>query len=321
MLRENKHWDALVKSLSWGSRRSFAETIIVAFAFPLVESYLVNIWTGAPDPSAGVARNLLIGVAFLHVLLGSMLLAGERTTDLKALADAVETMSNYEDLNRELNRRTKSYGMVVAAVDEFNKRTCSIDPWCESGFEEGLRHIINHFTQNIRTTLGVDSNKYTIEVHLDPQSVEHPPHAHSICPGHNGLCLEFFTGHQVERTAPMSLTNNSPVNLALAKCVPCEQHIAADRPLFYDGDAPKAEVYFRRYAALIFPWACSSESLGVIVLTSAQDEPFADDVLETLRFMGSLVANYVSSYGRCAAERAAARAEAQPGWSRSSKSN
>ncbi len=35
------------------------------------------------------------------------------------------------------------------------------------------------------------------------------------------------------------------------------------------------------------------------MLTSDQDDEFAPDVLDTMKFMASLVANYVSSYNRC----------------------
>jgi hypothetical protein len=112
--------------------------------------------------------------------------------------------------------------------------------------------------------------------------------------------MEFFYSPQIERTAPQQMTNSSPVNLGVAKAVPTVQHVSADRALFYDGDALKPEVYFRRYATLPFPLACSPDFLGILVLTSDQDNPFAEDVLETMRFMSSLVANYVTSYNRCA---------------------
>jgi hypothetical protein len=39
--------------------------------------------------------------------------------------------------------------------------------------------------------------------------------------------------------------------------------------------------------------------MGVLVLTSTQDDPFADDVLETLQFVASIVSNFVSSFEEC----------------------
>jgi hypothetical protein len=296
---ESKNWRALKKAIGWGSRRIFVESLTVAFCFPLVEAVLVNVWTGNQDPAAGIARNVLFAVAFLHLVLGGLLLADQRNSDMSALADAAETQEKLDEMTCELDRRTKAYGMVVSAVDEFNRRTCDIQPWCHDGFESGLKQIISHFTQNINVTLGVTTNKYTIEVHLTPGVIEAECGPKETCQGYNGLCMEFFYSPQVERTAPARLKNNSPVNLGTAKGVPCEQHVASDRRLFYDGDTLGADIYFRRFATLTFPWVCSPQFLGILVLTADQDEPFAGDAFETLRFMGSLIANYINAYNRC----------------------
>ena len=233
----------------------------------------------------------------------------------------VEIQEELTRVNAEVGRRTETYRTVVSAIAEFNNRTCNIEPWCQDGFEAGLKEIICRFTQNINVTLGVTTNKYTIESYFLPEAIEGECGPRKTCIGPTGLCMEFFYSPQVGRAAPGKLTNNSPVNLGCAKQVPCEQHVASDRQLFYDGNTLKPNVYFRRFATLVFPTVCSPTFLGVLVLTADQDEPFAEDVLDTMQFMGSLIANYVDAYNRCVYEYRENKGKpaVSAAWSRSSR--
>ncbi len=198
-LTDNKHWRALKRSIVWGSRRTFLEAATVMFVFPIVEAYLVNVWTGSAADEASVARSILIGVALLHIVLGSLVLAGERQSDARRCRCRRDGGGSRGGA-RELDRRAKAYRMIVAAVDEFNRRTCAIDPWCNDGFEGGLKPVIARFTKDIGVTLGVTSNQYTIEVHLNSESVDRRCGMTVPCVGFAGLCLEFYYSPQVSQT-------------------------------------------------------------------------------------------------------------------------
>ena len=248
---------------------------------------------------------VLAAVFMIHFPLAVLLIASERNSPERSLAEAVEVQEQLNTLRKELKRRTDSYRMVVSAVQTFNDELCHIgsptdDPLCKiATYENGLRPIIQHFIQSIGTTLGVTSHQFSLEVYLLPNvevKLEHADPCH-LC---DKMILQFYYSPRGDRCDQSNFGYNSPAHLGMAKLIASEQHIDTDKPLFYTDGKVNPNVYFRRYATAPIKWPCSEDMpMGLIVLTSSQDEPFAEDALDTLKLMGSLISNFTNQYAMC----------------------
>jgi hypothetical protein len=242
-----------------------------------------------------------------HMVLGIMSLTGDPCA-VKNLPAAIETEARLRDVLRELERRNVSLRMVRGAIDSFNHSTCNLTNWCKDGFEEGLKPIIDHFTADIGTALGVTSSRFTLEVYTYDDAVyglmgsQKRMKNFLILGNHGGELSYFFSSQQASKEAALTLadSNQSPAILGTTENVPAV-HSIHDHPGLYMKDGqPLPSIYFRRYATVPFNWACSDQRQGLIVLTSMQEEEFSEDVLDVLGFLGSLISKYISSYNRCA---------------------
>ena len=301
----NKFWGALKTRLDWGARRSMWQIFAAAILFPIAENILMNLWTGAPAGQGYIPGWTLFAVVLVHFPLAALIIASETNSPEKALADAVEVQEELTAMKKELKRRTDAYRMVVSAVQAFNSEVCHIDPYnydplCKVvSYEDGLKPVMMKFIQNINTTLGVTSHQFSLEVYLIPgvRVAKRGP-----CIACHGMSLEFFYSPQGDRCAPSKLSNNSPAHLGKAKLVASQHHIDSDKPLFYMDGEVKPEIYFHQYATTVISWPCDETTfMGLLVLTSLQDEPFADDAIETMKFMASVILNYTNRYSTCVA--------------------
>ena len=210
--------------------------------------------------------------------------------------------------------------MVRGAIDASNNSTCNLPYWCSQGFETNLKPIIDHFTADISTTLGVSSNRFTLEIYFYEDAIidwfNCPSHLSELLylGNHCGCLGFFFSSQQASRISALNLvrSNRSPAILGTIENVPAV-HCITDHPgVFLDHGQPNSEVCFHRYATVPFNWACADNNnrLGIIVLTSLQDDPFSEDLLDVLGFLGSLVANYVSCYNACSSNSKDAKRKA-----------
>jgi hypothetical protein len=183
------------------------------------------------------------------------------------------------------------------------QQTCAIEnnasdaSWCLGGFHHALEPVIEPFLEKVDSALGVDGGKYTLEVYFQPGVVptNGPPEV-----GPNGLCQVAFYGTHRDRCDGVCMDRSySPPALALSAGRPYQKHIDDDPQLFFDGDRLKDRIYFRRYAASPIHTPCRDDMIGMLILTSMQDEPFPSSALDTLAFLATLVSNFLGAYCRC----------------------
>ncbi len=304
MDKQNSLWPSIRRSLNNAKRQSLFVLALVALVFPIVESVLTESWSSTPLDAKSVPGWTLAFVVVIHVILGTFLLIEQFSAQPNALlARAYEIEENSSVLQRELERREAAYRILRDAFERLNTETCNIeflpsdDAWCRGGFQKCLTPILQPFIDEAALALGVVSNKFTLEVYYQNGFV--PVNGRPEI-GRNGLCQQYFYGAHVNRCDGVCL----PANCSPAKqCVDAgnafTHHIDQNKHLYYEGDKRKRGTYFRRYAACPITESCSPKPVGVLILTSEQDSEFADDVLDVLAFLGTLISSYVNSYQRC----------------------
>jgi hypothetical protein len=304
VLQDKKSWVMLKKSLRITERFQIAFLLCLTVVFPILIAVLANTWTNQ-GPQSSLAGWFLLFVGFLQLLFGAYVIVSKTVCPEAAMAELLETEEHLESKTNELQRREEAYRLIRATFNQLTSQTCKIgvaepDYWCKSGFEEGLSPIMETLLRNMHTVVGVRSSVYTLEVYLAlgiQIEVEH------IATEEKGLKLSFFFGASVERESVLSFfySGTSPALSAYQTNTAFSQHISSNQHLFYDGDKLKSGVYFRTFAvAPLYP-ACSSTSppIGVLMLTSMQDQPLSPDVLDTMAFFGSIISTFLYSYEQC----------------------
>ncbi len=304
MKSKNQFWPPIKQLLNAARGKSLFILALVTLGLPIIESILTAIWSSAPDATKSAPGWTLFAVVVIHIVLGAFLICDQLTTQPHSvLASAFEVEENATHQRAELRRREITYGLVRSAFDRLTLQTCNIeyDPgteaWCLGGFNTGLNPVLAPFIEHSDTALGVVGKHFTLEAYFGPGLV---PVRGTEEVGPNRLGQHYFSGTHVDRCAGVCLEPQcSPALQGIEAGAAFEQHIENNRQLFYSHDEPKESIYFRRYAVYPITEPCSREAIGVLVLTSMQDEPFADDVLDTMAFLETLVSNYLAAYRRC----------------------
>jgi hypothetical protein len=279
--------------------------VIVSFILPIVEGVLTSIVASAicsnTSPRESSLLLLLIGV--VHLVLGIILVRRSSLLAPQLVAESVEISEALEKAKTELSRRYESYRMVRASFDALNTQTCQLEAWCDHTFQDCLSPILAHILENTSTVLGVNGSRYTIEIYIQPERI--------LCPcrdaegkSETDKWLVYFSSPTIRRDRVVVTSLSRLVNPIFSQNVPKAQTIDDDRALFFDtGATRKGDVYFYRYAAHPVYEVCGPNPQGVIILTSEQREAFADDILDTLGFMSSLLARFIYSFNECASKR------------------
>lgn len=313
MLGSNEFFVGLKQQLLGPPLTRILLIVLTAAVFPIAEGVLTETWSSATTSEAKkIAWTALIVIASIHIILFVVLLIIEFRAPELLLASAAEVKENATERERELQRRSTTYRMVRECLILLTRKTCDLprhgepqvvppqaNEWCQEGFEIGLKPIVDVVLENIMTTLGVRSTQFTFEIHIYPEYID----GVEPIPEHNGFCLRFFSSPIYQRTVVQRLTNNAPCRLGEAWDIPNQQHIADSRALFYENDMPSADVYFRRFATCPITESCSETRMGVLVVTSMQDDSLAADVLDTMQFVSSIISNYVSAFSECYSDR------------------
>jgi len=312
MLHDNKFWTLLSSQMKLSLYHRWVLVLLVSVVFPFVESILTSVLCGTSPPH-GVGSFLGLTV-LVHVVLAIIVLAGETTSSLQLTARAVEVSEDCAQCKREQVRREEAYRMVRQAFESLNTQTCSMDAQaspdshlCEQPLCKALEPIMAEFIKNIQVVFGVTSAHYSLEVYYAPHII--PRHDGLMVTHATGYEVAFFHGANVAKEQALKLGNNSPVLLGVNWNQPSQKHISYDQTLFYQNDQPLPDLYFRRFATHPIPLACSPEHVGLLVLTSGQDEEFARDVLDTMGFLTSMIANFVYRYEECLYRWQAVRAD------------
>jgi hypothetical protein len=301
-----KHWDALRKWIDWGVRRSRYEALATGAAFPIVECVFVNLLTGVPEGARWPFGLALAVLATLHGILLLLQVLPLSNYPIQCVADAVEASEKISKCQAELNRRTRVHKSLRSVIEALNLQTCQINPLDHDGFAQGIRTLMTPIISDPRSVLGIESNNFTIEVYCRPDAVQ----ANVNCAAIAGYRQDyFFTGSSVNPCDPIRLAARSPCAWAIQRAVPGTCRPTSDPNFFMGPPASPPDCYFNIIAAVPIYLVCSKTMIGVFIVTSQQDEPFADDVLDTMQFLASLISQYIASHNRCVIEFGAAYAK------------
>jgi hypothetical protein len=265
------------------------------FLLPALESATVAIAIKHP-----LVWVVLGGVALLHLILGVLLLKAQPPDHELVLLEAGIELETAHQCRKEMERRREAYRLIQHAFAQLNSSGCSVssdlqehewDP--DRAFRAGLQRILQPLAVNSCTTVGICKPKFTVEVYIGhslsgqgwSEALEDPVRAYVHC---NGVAIPGGLDELSER--------HVPAFIAWTTGAARHRSVKEDRDLFYNGEELRSGVYYRRYAAVRFGFACTDQPLGVLVLTAMQDEPLAEDILDTLAFLGTLVAHYFQSY-------------------------
>jgi hypothetical protein len=311
VLSENKNWKCLKEWLTWAGRFYQAAFVITTVCFPLAECFFVNLLTGAEPGKAwpfAVAVGLL-GVS--HLTLVILMVFWGKGAEIVCAANAIEVEQKLleseknakecEDaMRRELDRRADCQRMIRAAIEDLNLQTCQIDPTGPNAFCRGFAPIIQRVVGNIRTTLGVTANQFSIELYIESGTVMNG----NPCGPADGPDQQlFYSPNGLDPCGPVrKLGQRAPHRWGWSRGLPGYCRVENDKGLFYESDKPAADLYFRTFATVPVTQSCSSDQVGLLVLTSMQTEPFAPDALDTLQFLASLVSQYQAAHNRCVEE-------------------
>ncbi len=313
----SKSWRNLKKFLAATGKRNWVISGAVSILFPIVECVLVNYYTSSQSVDAKTAILVaLCLVALVHLCLALTMIHERALVPQSVLARVVELEQSNKHQRSEFARREKTSRLLRDAFQRLNLQTCSIQAnnyWCVGGYQAQLMPVLEPLLNDIDVALGVRSPRYSLEAYFLEGAVPTVnPHQRS----YNSLFQHVFISPHRGNCSGVCLEKNcSPVTMALQSQIPFQQHIAQNEHLFFLNGAPKPCVYFRRFAACNIKALCSNTTIGVLVVTSIQDEPFAEDVLDTMEFFGTLIAQYTTTYQQCywarEHERLAASVKAQ----------
>lgn len=301
-----EQWRAIKRSLASGARKRRLEMVFATIIFPVFEALLVNLYTSAViQGTPSLAGPCLVAVVVLHVLLSLLLLFGEPETSGNALAGDVERDQELLAAKEELARREAAYRSFRSAFEMFNKQTCEILNWCENPFQTEFDPVVQQIRDHIQTNLGVTDGRYTIELYCDVGMVETCPN--QKC-GRSRIAemeqVYFYSSQQIDAKSAAALGNRSPAAVARLKDVPTTYHINEQPDIYLDRGEPRNDVYFRRFATVPVKVVCSQKSMGVLVLTSMQEQTFSPNVLDSLQFLSTIATNFVNSYNMCLGRQA-----------------
>jgi hypothetical protein len=242
----------------------------------------------------------------VHLILLGIQLWPPANFPFQCIADAVELEQSVASLKAALDRKSNIHRALRSAIDALNLQTCQLNPLSADAFASGMHPIICSVITNAQAVLGVNSNWFTIELYCDGNAVL----GASRCGAVDGLHQHyFFSPISVDPCKPIRLGRRSPAAWGWQRMVSGTCRASDDPNVFYESGRPPADSYFKTVCTVPVHFPCSQEIQGILVLTSNQDEPFADDVIDTLEFLSSLITQYIAAHNRCVEEWQAANAD------------
>lgn len=299
MSAKNKYWTSLRSLVGSTAKQGRTIDLMTGVVLPVIIAVLVNIWTAASADQAWIPGSVLLVVVGLHAILFGIGWFSSKGYPAECMADALELEVKAKQLQAELTRRTAAYRMVRSAFDMLNLQTCQMNPTTHDAFAKGLNPVIEKIACNIRTTFGVTSNQFSIEVYCVERAIL------DARGGPGRMCWKQVYLYSPQTIDPLTychLGARSPGAWAFGRGTAGILRIADDKHQYYEHGEPAANLYFRMAAASPISEACQTNQIGFIVLTSMQTEAFAEDVLDMLGFVGSLVSQYLASHNRCVVE-------------------
>jgi hypothetical protein len=304
-MTENSRLEELKKWAEWGAKQNWLASLMAMVILPILECIAINLLTGSSGAAAYMLGAVLTVIAAFHLLLAWFLLAGERTYPVKNAIDALELEEQLQQLRLELDRRSETYRMFRSVIEALNLQTCNPNITDPCAFFRGVDSIVHHVCCNIRSILGVTSNQFTIELYSNHGTVLHLNDPQPCGRPHMDY---FFSPQNMDPCTSLNLENRGPHHYGLGRTQPGICFIRDDPQLYYENGKPAPDLYFRSIVTVPLSEACNSDSIvGALVLTSMQTEKFADDVLDTLKFVATIISQYIASHNRCTSEYLEAR--------------
>jgi hypothetical protein len=291
-------WKTLRQWIDAATRASRFLTLTTGAILPIAECVFVNLLTGS-QVGKGYFLSALVVLGAVHLILLGMQLWPPANFPFQCIADAVELEQTVATLKTALQRKTSVHRTLRSAIDALNLQTCQLNPLAANAFPSGMHPIICSVVTNAQAVLGLTTNAFTIELYCAAQAVNGAPTCTAIDELHQ---VYFFSPITVDPCKPIRLGRRSPAAWGWQRAVSGTCRASDDPNVFYDGGQPPADSYFRSICTVPVHYPCSPETQGVLVLTSMQDEPFAEDVIDTLEFLSSLITQYIAAHNRCVEE-------------------
>jgi hypothetical protein len=294
----SKSWKTLRLWIDAATRASRFLMLTTGAILPIAECVFVNLLTGSQSGRVYFLGALVV-LGTVHIVLLAVQLWPPTNFPFQCIADAVELEQSVANLKIGLERKSNIHRALRTAIDALNLQTCQLNPLSAEAFAAGMHPIICSTITNAHTVLGVNSNWFTIELYCDRNVVL----GATRCGAADGLeQLYFFSPISIDPCKPIRLGRRSPAAWAWQRKVSGTCRASDDPNVFYEAGHPPADSYFKSVCAVPVHYPCSREIQGILVLTANQDESFADDVIDTMQFVSSLITQYIAAHNRCVEE-------------------
>lgn len=291
------YWEAIKGQLRVTSVVQTSMIVLVSAIFPIVENVLTSKWFGSP--AAPLAGWCLLLVGCLHLLFTLLVIINEGSRRPDYLAQAAEDAETLRKTRAELARRENAYKLVRQAFDQLNASACDVsfgtrDAKCNEGYRRGLEPILNALVDNGDVILGVSSRRFSLQVAFRNGFM-------SIGGGSSSERDLLYVDHVVGEDLSCSSMTLEEMHILAVYCFHMKQ-FTGDMSVIPNNVHPlelKDGKRLDRIACVPIYRPCTDYQVGELILASAQDTPFADDVLTTLQFFSSIIAKFTEKYVEC----------------------
>jgi hypothetical protein len=250
---------------------------------------------------------LLLVCTVLQVVFG---ISALKKPAVVSTIDEAELRTEIATLQDSIQRKDDVHETLRESFDEYNAQVCQLDGWCQSDFQTLLNQVFAPTRATIDKVLGIKNRVFTVEVYLDVtylrdskidmnNLLEEPINRPML--GSTTLAQwYFYASERIAAQQSLSIGDRHPAVMAWGNHVPDEFLIDRHQHLYGTSVQPFGDVYFRRSLSVPIRMVCdSSHYWGVLVVTTMQCEPLADDAIDNLQWLSTLTTNFVAGYNKC----------------------
>jgi hypothetical protein len=267
-----------------------------------------QIYATTPDKLViSITVMLLLVCTVLQIVFG---ISALKKPAVVSTIDEAELRTEIATLQDSIQRKDDVHRTLRESFDEYNAQVCQLDGWCQSDFQALLDKVFAPTRATIDKVLGIKNRLFTFELYLDvnyltdaridmTNLIEVPIHRPIL--GSTSLAQwYFYASERVSAEQSIALGARHPAVMAWGNHVPDEFPIDRHQHLYGTQAQPSADIYFRRALSVPIRMVCdSSHYWGVLVVTTMQCEPLADDAIDNLQWLSTLTTNFVAGYNKC----------------------
>lgn len=181
-----------------------------------------------------------------------------------------------------------------------NLQTCQFGDSDSYAFCNRIHPVMCSLIVDAQAVFGLKGNDFTLEVYCRENEILDPSRTAKI----DDLKQHYFYSPTFsDPCRPIYLKHRSPAIWAWKRGGIAGQCRIDDDPKLFEGQGgTTGDLYFNRICTVPIFSPCTKDLQGVLVLTSMQQEPFAEDAIDTLQFVSSLIAQYIVVHNRCVEE-------------------